>query len=149
MNAAQPDTAQDRAAVAAALNELVACWNRADGMAYGQLFTPDADYIDVTGTRTRGGEAIGKLHQFLFDGPLRGSRLEGYTEVDRDIQFPAPDVALVVNGGNSRLAAQEQAPDDRASVSTTVLIRREGSWQIRAFQNNRIMPMPGGPPQRS
>lgn len=137
--------AADRAAIVAVLTELVDCWNRADGTGYGRLFTADADYIDVTGTHTQGGEAIGRLHQFLFDGPLKGSHLNGYGPAPK-IAFLAPGVALIISGGNSRLAAQPEAPPERASINTTVLVRRDGTWRIRAFQNNRVMPMAGGPP---
>jgi uncharacterized protein (TIGR02246 family) len=135
----------DRAAIAAVLAELVNCWNRADGTGYGQLFTADADYIDVTGTHTQGGEAIGRLHQFLFDGPLKGSRLDGYQNAP-EVAFLAPDVALIISGGNSRLAAQAAAPPERASINTTILVRQDDTWRIRAFQNNRVTPMAGGPP---
>ena len=96
----------DREAITAVLTELVDCWNRADGTGYGQLFTTDADYVDVTGTRTQGGEAIGSVHQFLFDGPLKGSHLDGYGSAP-EIAFLTSDVALIISGGSSRLAAYE------------------------------------------
>jgi uncharacterized protein (TIGR02246 family) len=142
------DTASaDVAAIHAVLDALAGAWNRGDGAAFGACFTPDADYIDVTGTHTVGGPAIGRLHQFLFDGPLRGSRLEeSGTTIAATVDFLAPDVALVIRGGATRLQGQATAPDDRQSINTTVLVKRAAAWQIRAFQNNRILPRPAGPP---
>src|SRR4051794_5613797 len=89
------------AGVRALFQQLVDAWNRADGAAYGEIFTADADYTDVTGTHTRGGPAIGQLHQFLFNGPLKGSRLEYSTsrangDPDLDIRFLSPHIVLVI-----------------------------------------------------
>jgi hypothetical protein len=55
-------------------------------------------------------------------------------------------VALVFGGGGSRGAGQAAAPPDRQSVNTIVLVKRDGAWRIRAFQNNRVQPHPFGPP---
>src|SRR4051794_35625201 len=89
----------DEAAIRAVFDQLVACWNRGDGTTYSLCFTEDADYIDVTGTHTRGRDAIGRSHQFLFDGPLKGSKLD--SSANLDVCFLAPDVAIVVGGGAS------------------------------------------------
>jgi uncharacterized protein (TIGR02246 family) len=143
---ANPMPSADAAAIQAVFDRLVEAWDRGDGAAYGAMFTPDADYIDVTGTHTHGGAAIGHAHQFLFDGPLKGSKLGGIGNIADRVQFLAPDVALVIGGGRSRLAGQAEAPPDRQSVNTTVLVKRDGAWRVRAFQNNRVQPHPFGPP---
>jgi uncharacterized protein (TIGR02246 family) len=145
----EANLAADIAAIHKVFERLVEYWNRGDGRAYGTLFTGDADYIDITGTLTQGGEAIGRYHQFLFDGPLKGSRLEE-SAMPAEVKFLAPEVALVIGGGASRLAGQTDAPDDRKSINTNVLVKRDGQWRIRAFQNNRLTPfsrppMPGQP----
>ena len=137
----------DLAAIRAVLADLAACWNRADGAAYGALFTDDADYIDVTGTRTRGGAAIGRVHQLLWDGFLKGSTLD--TNGEADIQLIAPDVAIVIAAGAARLAGQANAPADRQSINTTVLVKHDRVWRIRAFQNGRVQPFGGKPGQPS
>jgi uncharacterized protein (TIGR02246 family) len=141
----------DEAAIRAVFDRLAESWNRGDGAAYGRLFTGDADYVDVTGAHHKGGEAIGRLHRFLFDGPLKGSTLEGGADgaAGTGVSFLAPDVAISVGGGASRLAGEaEEAPAERRSVNTTVLVKRDGEWRIRAFQNNRVQPPPQGFPAR-
>src|SRR3954470_24000347 len=128
-----PTAAEDTEAIKRVLSGVINAWNRADGAAYGEFFTQDADYIDVTGTRTRGGEAIGGLHQFLFDGPLKGSRLEGWgAGQGAEIEFLSPDVALVISGGTSQLSGQTEPAGDRDSINTTVLVKHNGQWQVRA-----------------
>lgn len=142
--ATQATQATEIQAITALLKGLVEAWNRADGTGYGQHFTDDADYIDVTGRLTQGGAAIGQVHQFLFDGPLKGSKLEDAYSAPH-VQFLAPNVALVISGGTSRLDGQTEAPADRQSINTTVLVKQGEQWKIRAFQNNRVMPMPTRP----
>jgi uncharacterized protein (TIGR02246 family) len=139
------NTPADEAAIRALFDRLVASWNSADGSAYGECFTDDADYVDVTGTHTVGREAIARMHQFLFDGPLKGSQLETGGK-GMQLHFLTPGVALVIGGGTSRLAGQTTAPDDRRSISTSILVKRGDEWRIRAFQNNRVQPVPFGPP---
>ena len=136
--------AADETMIKDVFSRLVDAWNRGDGGAYGTLFTDDADYVDVTGTHTRGGAAIGHMHQFLFDGPLKGSKLASGGQ--GAVSFLTPDVALVVSGGNSQLVDQAIPPDDRRSINTMVLVKHAGEWKIRAFQNNRVMDMKFGPP---
>ncbi|GHO70963.1 hypothetical protein KSC_098550 [Ktedonobacter sp. SOSP1-52] len=141
----------DVEAIQNVLQQLVLCWNRGDGQSYGECFTEDADYIDVMGTHSHSREVIARLHQLLFDGPLKGSQLEGYGNVRPIVKFLAPTVALIIGGGTSRLEGQSEVPADRQSVNTTVLIKRDGQWKIRAFQNNRVMShafQSGGPTQR-
>lgn len=135
--------AEDVSAIGGVLDHLVAAWNRGDGTAYGAVFTEDADYVDVTGTHTQGRAAIARIHQFLFDGPLKGSKLADVTSPA--VQFLAPDVALIIGGGGSRLEGQSAVPDDRQSINTTILVKRDGAWLIRAFQNNRVLAHPFGP----
>src|SRR3954462_10983471 len=104
----------DMAAIRAVLADLAACWNRADGAGYGALFTDDADYIDVTGTRTQGGPAIRQLHQILWERFLKGSLLD--TDGEADTRLIAPDVEIVIPTGAAKLAGQATAPADPQSI---------------------------------
>jgi uncharacterized protein (TIGR02246 family) len=143
-NLNQTDTSvDDVAAIRNLFAELAAAWNRADGAAFGALFTDDANYIDVTGTRTCGGAAIGRMHQQLWNTFLKGSMLESSS--DADIQFITPDVAIVIVTGAARLAGQPTAPADRQSINTNIVVKQNGTWRIRAFQNNRVQPFDGRP----
>ncbi|GHO49423.1 SgcJ/EcaC family oxidoreductase [Ktedonospora formicarum] len=138
--------AKDIEDIQSLLKQLIGYWNNGDGQGYGTCFTEDADYVDVMGTHSKGAIAIAKLHQFLFTGPLKGSQLEGYREPR--LEFLSPTVALLISGGASRLDGQEVASDDRQSINTTVFVKNNGQWLIRAFQNNRVTPFPGKPAGR-
>lgn len=132
---------QEEQAIRHTLSQLAEAWNRADGAAYGACFTADADYVDVTGQHTQGAEAIGRLHQWLFDGPLKGMQLDGSGAAR--VRLLTPEVAVVVSAGaGTRLGAQ--LPADRRSINTTVLLKTPEGWRIAAFQNSRMAP-PRGP----
>jgi uncharacterized protein (TIGR02246 family) len=129
----------DEAAIRALFERSAQAWNRGDGNAFAAICTEDADYIDVTGTRTKGTAAIAESHQRMFDTFMKGSILEGQLI---DMRYLAPDVILAHGTGAVRLQGQEVAPADRQSIATYVLVKRDGQWLLTAFQNNRIMPNP-------
>jgi len=128
--------------VTAVLTRLAAAWNAGDGTAYGAEFTEDATYVTFAGEVLRGRTAIAEVHQFLFDGPLRGSRMSGTGA--GEVRMVTDDVAyvLVDGAGGVRLAGQEELPDERVST-VSFLLRRDGDgWAVVAFQNTRSA---GGP----
>jgi uncharacterized protein (TIGR02246 family) len=127
--------------IRAVFAELADTWNRGDSVAFGQLFDEDADFVTVIGSHSKGRQAITELHRFLFNGPLKGSRLGG-TGGDMTIRFPLPDTAVVISRGAMQ-RPDGAAANDGGSINTTVLVRRGGRWSIAAFQNNRVQPIPG------
>ncbi|WNQ11425.1 SgcJ/EcaC family oxidoreductase [Paenibacillus aurantius] len=136
---------QDREAVQEVFKRLSEAWNRGDGAAYGSCFTEDADYITFSGQHLKGSKQIGEVHQWLFDGPLRGSVLEYRSSDSLEPRFLGPDTAIVIAVGEARLAgAAEAAEPDRGSINTNVLVKREGQWKLTAFHNCRIQETPGG-----
>lgn len=122
--------------VADTLDRLAAAWNAGDSAAYAAEFTPDASYVAFTGDVMNGRTAIEEVHRWLFEGPLHGSRMVGIT-VDRQVRYVRPDVAVVVTTGGVQPAEAAELTADRASVQTSTLVVRDGSWLIAAFQNTR------------
>ncbi|MEU5696156.1 SgcJ/EcaC family oxidoreductase [Actinosynnema sp. NPDC020468] len=110
------------------LTRLTDAWNAGDATAYAELFTQDADYITWLGTRDTGRAAIEATHRFLFDGPLKGSRLTGTADSTLDIRHLAPDAALVITDGGRA---------EQASVITLTAVRQEDGWRFASFQNTR------------
>ncbi len=127
---------------------LAAAWSAGDAAAYGELFTEDADYVTFQGHRLRGRDEIEKVHAWLFDGPLRGSRLvsdsspgtDGGDVSGADVRMVAGGVAVMVSGGNVQLPGQQGRDTSRDSIQTVVAVERGGRWLITAFQNTRIQP---------
>ena len=124
--------------IAAVLSRLAAAWNAGDGTAYGAEFTEDATYVTFAGEVLRGRAAIAGIHQVLFDGPLRGSRMSGTGA--GEVRMITDDVAhvLVDGAGGVRLEGQEELPDERVSTVSFVLRRDGGDWAVVAFQNTRV-----------
>jgi len=141
MSHSSPDNSAqvDRCAVADALARLAAAWNAGDVSGYAVQFTEDATYVAFNGEVMRGRAAIEDTHRFLFEGPLRYSRLTtGNDNVPADeARFVRPGVALVLSGGGVQPAGEPELDPDRESVAYLVLVGDGGAWQIAAFHNTR------------
>jgi uncharacterized protein (TIGR02246 family) len=152
-----PDEARagESAAIAAAmLARWVDAWNRADGVAYGAEYWPDAELVDPFGYLSSGRAAIAQGRVGSWAGGLKGSRVTGtvrkiqqlgleFLLVDLDMelalaQAPPPGTGLPVN--------------DRRVIRTHLkhlLAKRDGVWRILSAQNTFAPNLPSaerGPP---
>lgn len=131
-----------------AMSELFAAlsdaWNRGDGAAFGECFTEDADYVTFMGQHLKGREQIADVHQMLFNGPLKGSKLVSSATVELNPRFLTPTVAVVHAIGESTLADAAMDPANRGSINTNVVVKQNGKWKITAFHNCRIQEIPAG-----
>ncbi|MFD1677090.1 SgcJ/EcaC family oxidoreductase [Alicyclobacillus fodiniaquatilis] len=121
---------------------LVEAWNNGDGMAYANHFTDDADFVTVNGIYLKGRAEIAEAHQRLFNGPLKGSKLE-LTE-DVHARFLTEDITIVHGGGEVKLENMNDNPEDRLSINTSVVVRQNGEWRITAFHNCSVQKIQGG-----
>ncbi|MFB0616225.1 SgcJ/EcaC family oxidoreductase [Streptomyces sp. AGS-58] len=132
---AGPARESDVAAIRDLLEESRAAWNRGDGAAYGRCFTRDATDVTYAGTVYRGGTEIGRAHQALFTGFLKGTRLA----LDiTDIRFHGPDTAVVVTRGD----VGKGRPGRLGKLATYTVVRERGAeggggWLIAAVQKTR------------
>src|SRR4051812_45337956 len=110
--------------------DLEAAWNRADGAAYGDAFTDDAEFIDIRGVIHRGKRAIAGGHQGIFDTIYKGSRLRHRVVDARSL---TPDV--IVAHGAATLDTSNGMFEGRYVVNTLVLARAGDGWRIAAFHN--------------
>lgn len=127
----------DDAALRAQLEALSEAWARGDADGYAALFAPDATYIVFDGTRLNGRAQIAEGHRPLFARWLRGSRL---LWGELEIQFPAPDVAIIHSQGAVVKRSQSKPSRGRWSQQTIVAIRDEAAWRLQAFHNTRYRP---------
>ena len=100
-------------------------WVRGDAGAYAECFTEDSDYVTFNGMHLRGRAENREAHGPLFRSVLKGTRIDPVVE---DLAFLAPDVALLHTASTAR----------GKSLQTFVIVKRDGQWQIRAFQNTRV-----------
>lgn len=121
------------------LTRLAAAWNAGDADAYGAEFTADATYVTFDGHVLAGRAAIVDGHRWLFEGPLKGSRLTAPSARDGGpaVRFLRPDVAHVLAAGAVRPAGAEAVAPDRDSVPSYVLLDEGDAWRVTAFHNTR------------
>lgn len=62
------------------------------------------------------------------------------------IRFLTDDVAVVRMTGSVVFAWQVRVPKNRISRNTWVLVRTDDGWQVAAFHNTRMRPVPGDGP---
>jgi uncharacterized protein (TIGR02246 family) len=74
--------------------QLEAAWNAADGAAFGEAFSDEADFVDIRGAHHQGGgNDVGQNHQMIFDSIYKGSSVR-YRVTD------ARALALIVYHGS-------------------------------------------------
>jgi uncharacterized protein (TIGR02246 family) len=119
---------EDDQAIRALLVKMCEAWASGNGSAYAACFTEDSDYVTFNGIRLRGRRENAEVHDALFRGVLKGTRITATVE---SLASLSDDVALVHTLGTGR----------KKSRQTYVVVRREGGWQIRSFQNTRLQPL--------
>ncbi|WP_067837055.1 SgcJ/EcaC family oxidoreductase [Nocardia lijiangensis] len=137
------DRTKDEALIREVVAHAAQAWDDNDATAYAAEFTEDSDYVAFDGTLLRGREANRALHAGLFDGVLYGTRMDGAIE---SIRFLTDDVAVVHGTGSVVFAWQREVPKGRRSRNTWVLVRTADGWQVAAFHNTRVRPVPGEGP---
>lgn len=122
------------------LDRLTAAWNAGDATAYGAEFTADATYVAFNGQVMVGRGVIEDTHRYLFEGPLRGSRMTSASEEQASpgaVRFLRPDVAHVITTGAVIPAEQPAVTADRESVLSFVVTDDGDTWRVTALQNTR------------
>jgi uncharacterized protein (TIGR02246 family) len=144
---AAPNDAED---VRNLVASFATAWNHHDMDAFGKLFAPDADFVNVAAIRWKGRQAIEAHHAYSHgtipaDSPgfsdqerthygiFRTSTLR-FTQID--VRFLGTDVAVV--HASSELLGDARTPDPRRTLMTFVLTRENGGWLIAAAQNTEI-----------
>ena len=115
----------DETAIRALLARMADAWARGDAEGYAECFTEDSDYVTFNGMHLRGRAENREMHAPLFKGVLKGSRIDPAVT---DLSFLSPEVALVHTASSARGKSEQ----------TFVMVKRDGGWQIRAFQNTRV-----------
>lgn len=144
--AARNDAEDVRSVVAA----FATTWNRHDLDAFGKLFAPDADFVNVAGVLWTGRQSIQAQHAYSHgvipvDSP-------GFSEGDRryygifknstlkfdqiDVRLPRKEVAIA--HVNWELLGDDRTQNPRRGVFIFVLTRQNVGWLIAAAQNTEI-----------
>jgi uncharacterized protein (TIGR02246 family) len=139
----------DEEAVRKVVNGFPEAWNRHDMNAYGALFTPDADFVNVTGTHWKGRESIQLNHAFLHGAipadsagvtPPKSAygifKTSNITYKQIDVRFLRKDVAVAYLQGE--MQGDARTKDPRHTVLVMILTKENGRWLVAVAQNTEI-----------
>ncbi len=118
------------------INQLEDSWNAADGEAFGEAFTEDADFVAIRGDYHQGREAIARGHHAIFNSIYKGSRVAYELLQARAL---SDDVIIAQTRGDLSAPSGPLA-GEHSSVSTLVLVRDGGEWRIAGFHNTLVAP---------
>lgn len=131
----------DEPAIRAAVMAFQEAWNHHDMKAMGDVFTEDADLINVLGTRWQGRanivKALGVYHRVMFQN-------EQIHLGEMTIRMITPDVAVVVavQTGSGEMTLPEghgrKETPTGSQLDTCVVIKRDGVWKVTHSQNTII-----------
>lgn len=123
------------------VNAFETALNAKDSDAIGEIFTEDAEFVNIMGMRMRRRDGIVAGHAWAFSGPLRGSRI-AFDEVD---ELQVTDDVTVLHGH----CVRERLPDAPPQTlppgrSVLVFVTRRGSngWEAVAATNVTEAPPP-------
>jgi len=124
----------DANAIRTLVNRMSEAWSRGDAAAYADCFSNDSDYVTFNGMHLHGRRENADLHHALFRGVLKGTRVSPNIE---SLTFLSHDIALIhtVGSGAKRGRVDSGA---RKSIQTLIVVKLDGHWRIRSFQNTRI-----------
>ena len=123
-------------AAAELIGRLERAWNEADGRAFGEPFTADADFVTIRGEHLYGREAIAAGHQAIFDSIYKGSstdfELTGARELTDEVVLA--HATAVLRAPSGPLAGEHN------SLLSLVLVRGGDGWEIAGFHNTLVAP---------
>ena len=136
--AAGAQTIDDETALRQIIQEEGMAWTRGDATAYSLHFADDGAFTNILGEFSTGHDVFLKHHEFLFQGPYRGTTLHHDIV---SLKFPRPDVAVVdvltwVTGFQK--LAPGLATDAKGRLRTRllqVLVKDKGQWKIITYHN--------------
>ena len=141
---------RDETAIRAVEMGLQEAWNHHDMKAWANLFTEDADFVNVAGWWWKGRGEIEKKHTEIHAYIFRDSTL---TIGEVQTKFLTPEIAIVhvlwSLAGNRNPDGSDGQP--RKGIFTQVLQRQNGKWLIAAAQNTDSrpeVPPAMGPPRK-
>ena len=112
---------------------LVQAWSKNDGHGVANVFTEDGIMILPGDVFKQGREEIGGFMAAAYAGPFKGTGVIGRPV---DVRFVADDVALLRTHGGILAPGETDIAPELAVRSTWVVVKRDGVWQLAAYQNS-------------
>jgi uncharacterized protein (TIGR02246 family) len=122
------------AAAQAVMQRLERAWNDADGAAFGEPFSTEANFVTIRGDLNTGRDAIAADHQKIFDTIYAGStvayRVMHARALDDQIVLAHIRATLNVPGG--------PMAGERRTIISAVFVKHDDGYEITALQNTQI-----------
>ena len=131
--------AADETAIRAGVEQMVKGWNAKSGAEFAKPFAEDADYVVINGMQIKGRPTIAQGHQGIFDSFYKNTTLSLSTD---SVRFLRADVAVVHVSGATTTPQESGQPRKTDVKITLVMTKEKGKWEIAAFQNTRVEPVP-------
>lgn len=116
------------------LQQLEDSWNRGDGSAFAEPYAEDATFVNICGDYAAGRDAIAAGHATIFATTHAGSVNRMELLASREVA----DGVLVTVSRNVLTAPVGPLRGRHAALSTSVLVRTAGRWQIAATHNTLV-----------
>jgi len=135
---ASAQTMDDEAAIRKIVQEEADAWTRGDATAYSLRFADDGTFTNILGEFYTGHEVFLKRHEYLLQGPYRGTTLHHDVV---SLKFPRPEVAVVevltsVTGFQTlRPGLTTDAKGHLRTRLLQVLVKDKGQWKIVTYHN--------------
>jgi uncharacterized protein (TIGR02246 family) len=136
-------SSQDHAAVGAIVANLEAAWNTADGAAFAESFTDDAEFVNIFAMHITGRDEIAKAHQMIFDSVYGGSRNHFSVAKVRRLS----DEMMLAHIKTELHVPHGPMAGELKVLATAVLVRDGSDWKIVSFHNTRQQEPPARPPE--
>jgi uncharacterized protein (TIGR02246 family) len=130
---------KDERAIRANVKQMETGWNAHDSKAFSAPFATDADYVVVNGMYAKGRDEIEKGHAGIFTTIYKDSR---NAATIKSVRFLRKDVAVVHTEWNLEFTGGGETRKGHA-LSTMIMTKDKGKWNIAAFQNTPIQPQGG------
>jgi uncharacterized protein (TIGR02246 family) len=131
----------DEAAIRRMATRFAETWNEHDMDGMADLFSDDADFVNVGGERLHGRQRIRDVHAQRHRMQFRESVLTIQTVV---VRFLEPDVAVAHIAwdlkGDRDADGTSRAP--RQGLVSWVVTKRQGTWRIESAHNTNVRPGP-------
>jgi uncharacterized protein (TIGR02246 family) len=135
---------KDRIEIDRVAEALTAAWNAADGVAFGEGFTEDADFVNIRGEHFVGRDTIAEQHRRIFDSIYRDSR--NVFAISK-VREATGEVIVALIEAHLHCPQGPMAGDNNA-IATAVLQREPSGWRIASFHNTLKQGSSGGRPTR-
>lgn len=120
------------------VNAFADTWNRHDIAAFADLFSEDAEFVNVVGLWWKGRSEIKGAHEFTHQTMFRNSRLS-IAEVS--VRFPTPGIAIARSRWTlvGHVSPEGGPLPARNGILVNTLQKMGGSWRIIDSQNTDIV----------